>query len=220
MWERQANWVVFLSLSDHSDRNFFLFGHFIRNVQPVTTWYSGQVWCSHACVLLLTARLQPPTTANNNNTNTHICSCSSLCSSLAGSARPQDSLASPTSSSRVEAERVSFLWRLCVSGQLVYSHHSVELCCMERGRPSSYPRGSSLADLHWQISVWRVTPKPASVWTQKHRGPVGLLLVFRGRLWCCFHPVKVVRGVWDIQPCFSSRSSSSTLPATMSTCHR
>lgn len=87
---------------------------------------------------------------------------------------------------------MSFLWRLCVSGQLVYSHHStVELPCMERRRASSYPGGSSLVDIHWQPSGG-LSPKTwTCLWTQKHIGPVQLETVFRRKLWCCFHPVSV-----------------------------
>lgn len=74
--------------------------------------------CGALSVLTLTALHPPPLTL------THTFALLSLFSSLAGSARPQDSLAAPTSSSRIAAEWASFLWRICVSGQLVHSHNS------------------------------------------------------------------------------------------------
>lgn len=134
-------------------------------------------------------------------------------SSLPGSVRPQDSLAAPTSSSGTAAERanMSFLWRLCVSGQLVYSHHSstAELPCMERHLHSSYPRRSFLAELRWSSPIW--TENKPTTTHQTHS--------VINSLWCSFHTVEVLC-VCDIQPCYSSQSLSLTLPVTMLTCHR
>lgn len=125
--------------------------------------------------------------SNGYHALTHMCP---HFSSLAGSVRPQDSLATPTSSSGDAAERanMSFLWRLCVSGQLVYSHHSfaAELPCMERRPPSSNPLWQIYADHHRKRLYLSGLEKQRIRLLQ-------LLTVFREPLWCSGPTVEVLR---------------------------
>lgn len=90
-------------------------------------------------------------------TNAHICSFFCLCSS--GLVRPQDSLAVPTSSSRVVVEWVNCefpVTPLCLwSISILTSTATVELSCTERVRSSSYPGGrATLVHLKSHSKTW------------------------------------------------------------------
>lgn len=144
----QLSWgFFFFCRSDRSDC-ISSFGHFIFNKTGYHLIFTAGVVIS-LCVLPLTA-LQPP--------HRHTSVCFSLFfsgrfSQTTGQFSSPHFLIESRSSASERASEHEFpvtplcLWSISILTSLC---HCWTVCWMERGRPSSYPGGSSLVDLHWQ----------------------------------------------------------------------
>lgn len=142
----------------------------------------------------------------------HIFLCVPLCSSLAGSVRPQDSLALPHWE-LVQSERVSASCDASASLVNNYTHITLPLPSLAAWKDAGFiPSRGKFSDKLSACSSKGLSPETGPALIRQHIRPLHFLPDFKGTLWCYPRPVK------SLYACFGTFSHAATVRAHLWLC--